>query len=120
MKSLPTIHLGILLVGKELREKDCEGLLNNLSAYVDKWKTKMLSYGGRVKLANWVLCGKMGYWFQIIHLLGSIVKKAHSIVYKFIWNETKGVVWARMSLLKDEGGIWLKDPQILNQTTTIK
>lgn len=26
-----------------------------------------LSYGGKVQLANWVLFGRLGYWFQTIH-----------------------------------------------------
>lgn len=32
----------------------------------------------------------------------------------------KGVAWAKMSLPKDEGGLGLKDPELLNQTMAFK
>lgn len=36
-KSLPIKHLGVLLVGRELRVADCGNLLDQIRAYFERW-----------------------------------------------------------------------------------
>lgn len=67
-KSLPLLHLCVPLVGKELQDKGCEGLLNQLNSYGGKWKNKMFSYKGRIQLVNWVPYSTQNFWFQVIQM----------------------------------------------------
>lgn len=118
-KFLLMLHLGVPLIGKIFRAKTVRDSSTNweLDQQMEK---RSLSYGGRIQLANWVLYGKLGCWFQEFKLPFTTIKKVHSIIYKFIWNKTKGIAWSIMSLPCEEGGLNLRDPKILNQIAELK
>lgn len=85
-----------------------------------QWKNRALSYGGRIQQENWLLCGKLNYWFQSLYLPYGIIKKLRSIIYQLVWNEMKGIAWWYMARQKEEGGLGLRYPKILNLATTLK
>lgn len=68
-------YLGVPLVWRELCTNDCLPLIQQLPNYLDNWKSKALSYGGWIQLANWVLFGKLLYWFQLMQLPTGVIKK---------------------------------------------
>lgn len=54
-----------------------------------------------MQLSNWVLQGKLVYWFQGLKLPKGVIKLAKQIIYKFIWVEGKGMSWRRIALSKN-------------------
>lgn len=83
-KELLITHLGIPLVGHELREKDYKPLVNQLQTYLNNRAGRSLSSDGRIQLANWVLYGKLIYWFHGLNILVGVIKKMRSVIYRFI------------------------------------
>lgn len=79
-------HLGLLIMGRELRFMIHSNLIDQLSSYLMQWRTWNLSYGGRLQLVKWVLYGKLQYWFQGMQLLKGVLDKVGKIVYTAIWN----------------------------------
>lgn len=59
-----------------------------------------LSYGGRIKLVNWVFAGLFFYWINGTTLFMSVFTKVRQLAYKFIW--------AKMTLPKKEGVLGLR------------
>lgn len=78
-------YLGVQLADQELSYNDCYMLILQLERYLDQWKNKSLSFGGKIQLVNWVLLGKLLYWFHSIHLPMGVIKKAKQVIYHFIW-----------------------------------
>lgn len=62
-----------------------------------------------MQLTNWVLMGKLQYWFQGLCLLKGVLKVARKIIYQFIWAGRKGMTCSRMTFLKVEVGLGLWD-----------
>lgn len=56
------------ICGSELRLADCNGLVGQLQAYLATWKNRKFSYGGKAQLIEWVLIGKLLYWFNSLEL----------------------------------------------------
>lgn len=65
-------------------------------------------------MANWIIYGKLIYWFHGLNIPNGTNKKQQSIIYRFIWDERKGNSWSIISLPKEEGELGLQDPKILN------
>ena len=58
---LPVRYLGVPLVTKRLIEKDCEPLVEKITAKVKLWMTKFLSYAGRLQLIQFVINSIQNY-----------------------------------------------------------
>lgn len=64
LAQLPIKYLGLPLTKGKLCYRDCGALLTSVEKTLDRWKTKWLSYAGRVQLLNWVFQGKVNFWLQ--------------------------------------------------------
>lgn len=95
-------------------------MIGMLDSYLAKWRTKALSYYGRLQLANWVLYGKFSYWLNGTLLPRKTLRKVKSIIYAFIWDGRKGISWSLMAKSKAEGGLGLRDLRLLDAATMIK
>ncbi|XP_022772119.1 uncharacterized protein LOC111314763 [Durio zibethinus] len=49
--TLPVRYLGVPLVSRRLTEKDCAPLVDKITARINSWATRHLSYAGRLQLA---------------------------------------------------------------------
>lgn len=54
--SLLVRYLGVPLITKKLSATDCECLVTKVSAKIDSWLVKNLSFAGRLQLISSVLC----------------------------------------------------------------
>lgn len=105
--SLPLKYLGVPIIGRELSVVYCVELIERLQNYLDKWRNQTISYGGRLQLANWVLMGRLNYWFLGLQLPREVLRKARQIIYRYNWNKGRGMAWWIMKLPKSEGGLGL-------------
>lgn len=90
--SLPFKYLSVPIMGCKLRIDNCNDMVNQLQNYRAVLKNKVLSVGGHVQLINWVLQGKLLYWFQSLRLPMKILKVARRIIYNFILGKNWGIV----------------------------
>lgn len=68
LTQFPLKYLGLPLTKGKLHYRDYGALLTSLEKTLDRWKTKWLSYSGRIQLLNWVFHGKVNFWFQATRL----------------------------------------------------
>ncbi|XP_022003929.1 uncharacterized protein LOC110901406 [Helianthus annuus] len=72
--SLPIKYLGVPLIASRLLKSDCKVLVEKISKRILDWKTKFLSFAGRLQLVNSVLAAMYSYWAAVFSLLASIIK----------------------------------------------
>jgi hypothetical protein len=53
--SLPVRYLGVTLITKRLSSSDCETLVGRITARIDSWTVRNLSFAGRLQLLSSVL-----------------------------------------------------------------
>ncbi|XP_039000336.1 uncharacterized protein LOC120126123 [Hibiscus syriacus] len=93
---LPVRYLGVPLVTRELTDKDCKALLDNIKSRLHQWSRKNLSYTDRVELIKIVLYSVANYWCR--NLKGSDIYAVGA-----------RVSWVKICKPKSEGGLGLKD-----------
>ena len=59
---LPIRYLGVPLVSKGLRIKDCKVLIDIVEKRIGDWRTKCLSFAGRLQLIASILFSLQVYW----------------------------------------------------------
>lgn len=84
LKELPIKYLGTPLTGKQIRYRDCDGLLAELRSILTKWSTKKLFYMWRIRLIDWIFQGKSGYIAQSNVVPQAALRSIQSIAYQFI------------------------------------
>ena len=122
----PTSYLGVPLFLGSSRKTHFSKLLEALHARITGWKTKFLSFAGRLVLVRQVLSS------MPIHLALSIpipIKVCHSIeklFRNFLWsanpNQTKRnlIKWKVVCLPKEEGGLGLRRVKEMNEPCILK
>lgn len=86
--SLPVKYLGLPLITTRLRYVDCLPLINRVQKRVLSWKSRFLSYAGRMVLIKAVLSSMNVYWTSCFVLPAAILDHIAFICRKFIWSGT--------------------------------
>ena len=123
---LPVRYLGVPLVTRRLSERDCIPLVDKITARINHWAVKTLSYVGRFRLIQSVIFSIQNYWSRHFLLPKSVLKKINQLCSSFFWkgnsNTAQGtrVSWNSICHPKDEGGLGLKDILSWNQACLLK
>ncbi|XP_043721016.1 uncharacterized protein LOC122668529 [Telopea speciosissima] len=83
---LPIRYLRVPLVFGRLSMKDCSPILDLVRQKLEGWKTRFLSYAGRLQLFSSVLQGSYIYWAGIFGLPGNVITKLESMFSNFLWS----------------------------------
>ncbi|XP_047257506.1 uncharacterized protein LOC124889589 [Capsicum annuum] len=114
--SLPFKYLGVPLAAKKLSISQCWPLVEKITARINCWTSKLLSYAGRVHLIKSVLFRVQSYWAQIF-LLPKKAAGGLNIMDLERWNKaaiTKHL-WA-IAMKKDSMRIkWIHSVYIKNK-----
>ena len=81
---LPMKYLGLPLLSKRLSATACSPLLQAITARLQAWKAKLLSYAGRVKLIKSVLSSMHLYWTSIFILPASVLQDIDHMMLRFL------------------------------------
>lgn len=102
--TLPIKYLGVPLITGNLSHANCLSLLDRLSAKVNSWTTKVLSYGGKVLLINTVLIAIIRYWTASLLLPRKTIKEIEKILKGFLWGNTRKakIKWSIVSQPKEK------------------
>jgi hypothetical protein len=101
------------LITKRLSTTDCDTLINRITAIMNSWLVKHLSFAGRLQLLTSVLFSLQIFWTRIFILLKRIIKILEQKFSRFLWNgkdeKAKAkVAWDRVCTPKHEGGLGIK------------
>ncbi|GJV59540.1 hypothetical protein Tco_1465640 [Tanacetum coccineum] len=123
---LPCTYLGLPIGANKSRCRNWSSLADRFQKRLSNWKSKTLSYGGRLTLIKSVL-GSLGvYFFSTFKALVSIVKKLESIRRNFFWggnSDTKKIAWIAWDKVigpREKGGLGIGSLNIFNQAMLAK
>ena len=91
-------------------DQDWGPLLGKLSTLVEVWKSRNLSFRGRVLIVNTLGLSMFWYLGSICSIPATIIKQINTIVFPFLWN-TKREWVSRSSLTQptNQGGLGIVD-----------
>ncbi|GAV67089.1 LOW QUALITY PROTEIN: zf-RVT domain-containing protein, partial [Cephalotus follicularis] len=118
---LPLTYLGLPLITKRLTKVDCTPLLERITARVNSWMSKTLSFTGRLQLVKATLINMQTYWCSTFLLPMHTVRQFERTLRKFLWGgHGRGKVqWEVCKPLAD-GGLGIKDMKTSNKALLLK
>ncbi|KAL9679585.1 hypothetical protein QQ045_017451 [Rhodiola kirilowii] len=122
---LPVRYLGLPLTSRNLSKKDCEDLVEKINARLECWSNRFLSRAGRRVLVASVLQAMVFFWPRVCFLPKSVIRAVNAICAKFLWRgcgDRKGghrINWEDVCRDKEEGGLGLKNIEVMNSALVI-
>lgn len=117
---LPFVYLGLPIGGSPRRLTFWEPVIQKLRKRLSSWKSKNLSFGGRVCLVKSVLSALPLYFISCYRMPKGVIKKCNQIMMRFLWGGSEEdrkiawVSWAQLCKTKAEGGLGIKDLDSFN------
>jgi hypothetical protein len=116
--TLPVRYLGVPLVTKSLSAADCASLVSRITARMNSWLVRHISFAGRLQLLNSVLFSLQSYWTRVFILPQKVIKLLEQKFNRFLWNgkDAKArakVAWDRVCVPKQEGGLGISVIRLL-------
>lgn len=115
VSGFPQTYLGLPLTPYKLRVCDFQPLITKFDPYLEGWKARLLSTGGRLILVNAVLSNLATYYMSVILLPKTVMDDLESRRRAFLWiGEEKChgskclVAWDDLCQLKDYGGLGVR------------
>lgn len=120
--TLPIKYLGVPLTTGKLSHDNCRPLLDRLSAKVNSWSCKVLSYVAKVLLTNTVLTAIVRYWTASLLLPRKTIKEIEKILKGFLWGTTRKakIKWSTVCQPKGSGGLGINDLNLMNDAYIMK
>jgi hypothetical protein len=124
--SLPSKYLGIPLIDTALRNSSWEHLLSSFSKRLSSWTYRALNLPSHLILLKAVLQALPIYSFSALAAPKFVLNTIKGIQRNFIWqglNTGKKmalVSWDKLCRPKEQGGLGLRDPVIMNKVLSAK
>lgn len=95
---LPVLYLGVPLISTRITAANCSALLKKITARIDSWLSKKLTFAGRLQLIASVLYSIQVYWTAILILPKKIIRAIEQKFNRFLWTgkdvcQNKRGVW---------------------------
>ncbi|KAJ9555885.1 hypothetical protein OSB04_010499 [Centaurea solstitialis] len=119
--NLPFRYLGVPLSAKRLVVSDFAILIAKIRSRILNWKSKSLSFGGRLQLIKAVLESLQLYWMSVFTLPSSVIQSIEALFRSFLWAQSdvsKGknrVAWDVVCRPKKSGGLGIKRMGLWNR-----
>ncbi|XP_010677958.1 uncharacterized protein LOC104893541 [Beta vulgaris subsp. vulgaris] len=119
--TLPFKYVGVPIYSKKLSATECQVLVEKMSTRIRIWRSRHLSYAGRLQLINSVLMSIHMYWAQVFILPKKVLNEITSICRAFLWYGTYysrkpgRVKWEDICKPKSEGGLGIRDVHLWNK-----
>jgi hypothetical protein len=86
---------------------DCDSLVNKITARVDSWLVKKLSFAGRLQLISSILLSMQVFWDKVFILPKKVIRLIEQKLNRFLWSgrDTKAcakVAWSKLCVPKQE------------------
>ncbi|CAH1436139.1 unnamed protein product [Lactuca virosa] len=122
----PFKYLGIPMCVTKLFDRDCKQLIEKIKMRIFNWKSKALSFAGRLQLINSVLTSIHVYWASIFKIPIATIKEIEKLCRSFLWANgevVKGkakVKWNDICKPKIYGGLGVKNLRKWNDALLAK
>ncbi|KAM6587484.1 hypothetical protein CsatA_010089 [Cannabis sativa] len=123
---LPFTYLGIPICSGKISGKECELLVEKMTARIKSWSSRNLSFAGRITLINSVLIAIQAYWSQMMVLPKKVVRAIETVCRAFLWkgqamfNGPGAVAWENICQPKKAGGLGIIKIEEWNKAATCK
>ncbi|CAJ2632329.1 unnamed protein product [Trifolium pratense] len=117
---IPFLYLGLQIGGDPRRLVFWEPMLNRLKTRLSGWKSRFLSFGGRLVLLKSVLTSLPVYALSFFKAPSSIISSIESLFIKFFWGgcedsrKISWVSWKSVCLRKEYGGLGVRQLREFN------
>lgn len=124
--TLPIKYLGVPLISAKLSYGDCKPLIDRILARISSWRSRFLSYAGRLTLVKSVLFSIQVYWSSLFILPSKVHKEIDALLRAFFWSgvdmkRTKAkVAWEDICVPKNEGGLGLMSTKMWNKAAMLR
>ena len=125
-QSLPWNYLGLPLCKGKPSRACWEELLKKFDKRLAKWKSGLLSAGGRLVMIKATLSALPLHFMAVFKIPTWVINKIDRIRRNFLWfggNKGKGfvpVAWRKVTSSKEEGGLGIRDLEMLNDAMLCK
>ncbi|GJT98496.1 putative RNA-directed DNA polymerase, eukaryota, reverse transcriptase zinc-binding domain protein [Tanacetum coccineum] len=122
----PCMYLGLPIGAKMSRCHHWKPLVDRFHKRLSKWKSKSLSFGGRLTLIRSVLGSLGGYYFSNFKAPKKVIRKLESIRRKFFWggcsdeNKISWIAWDKILSPLGKGGLGITSLRVCNQAMLTK
>ncbi|GJU57981.1 hypothetical protein Tco_1235747 [Tanacetum coccineum] len=115
-------EVGVPLTSKRICANNCKSLIDKIKNKVYIWKSKCLSYAGRLLLIASVLESIHVYWASVFLFPKSVMNDINKLLKWFLWNQwdKAKVAWKNICRPKSKGGLGLKDLGVWNKAMIVK
>ena len=81
---LPVRYLGVPLVTRRLTLKDCSPLIDKISARINGWSARLLTYAGRLQLIQAILYSIQNFWSRHFILPKVVLRRISQLCSGFL------------------------------------
>ncbi|EOY00968.1 Uncharacterized protein TCM_010873 [Theobroma cacao] len=118
---LPTTYLGLPLGAKHNSTRFWDLVFEKVRRKLAGWKTKMLSFGGRITLLKSILTSMPVFYMSLFQVPHKVKNELKKLQRKFLWGgddqkrKIHLVKWDKVCNYKDCGGIGITNIEIKNR-----
>ncbi|XP_023758686.3 uncharacterized protein LOC111907122 [Lactuca sativa] len=126
IRRFPFKYLGVPMCVTKLFGRDCRKLIEKIKMRIFNWKSKALSFAGRLQLINSILTSIHVYWASIFKIPIATIKEIKKLCRTFLWANgeiVKGkakVKWNDICKSKVYGGLGVKNLRKWNDALLAK
>lgn len=123
---LPVRYLGVPIISSKLTKADCIALTDRITARIQSWAHRFLSFAGRLQLVRSVLHSIQAFWTSVFTLPASVIASVERIMRQFLWKGAalgRGgakVAWEEVCRPKSEGGLGIRNLKDCNRASMLK
>ena len=105
------------IIASRLTKGECSMSAKKITAKIQVWASRHISYTGRLVLVNTVLFGMFNFWAQVFILLQDVVNQVMKLCRNFLWGgnenyqKTLYVAWEKLCTHRKQGGLGIKNLQ---------
>lgn len=124
--NLPVRYLGVPIISSRLKRVDCMALTDRITARIQSWTHRFLSFAGRLQLIRSVLHSIQAFWSSVFTLPASVLEDVDRIIRQFLWKGTSlgrggaKVAWQDVCCPKCEGGLGIRNIKLSNRAFMVK
>ncbi|CAJ2651349.1 unnamed protein product [Trifolium pratense] len=117
---IPFLYLGLSIGGDPRRLGFWEPVVNRLKNRLSGWRSRFLSFGGRLVLLKSVLTSLPVYFLSFFKAPSGTISAIESILIKFFWGgcedirKTSWINWKTICLRKEYGGLGVRQLKEFN------
>ncbi|CAL1357151.1 unnamed protein product [Linum trigynum] len=120
-------YLGVQLISGKLKRSDCQVLIAKITQRLRSWRSRLLSYAGKIQLISTVIRNTLQYWLNIFLLPQYIIKEVERLCNEFLWDSAENgtrkravMAWDKVALPRKEGGLGIRNFSLWNKACMLR